>query len=326
MMSNEHEASEGRLAYLPVSFFSTVMGLSGLTIAWEKAQQVWAVDLPISVFLTVLSVLVFMILLGLYGAKLIKHPQHVLQELKHPVKLSFFPAISISLLLLSVAFSSISLEISRPLWLMGTSLHLLLTLYVMNSWMHHEHYQIQHINPAWFIPAVGNILVPVMGAPLGYLEVSWFFFSIGLVFWIILMTIVFNRVIFHEALPPMLTPTLFILIAPPAVGLIAYSRLTGGALDPFANILYGIALFLTILLFSQAQRFLRLQFFLSWWAYSFPIAAITIASFVMYEKTQSSVYFWLANGLLVILSAVLLILIVRTVQAIIKHGICQPGH
>jgi tellurite resistance protein len=316
---------KGRLAHFPISFFATVMGLSGLTIAWEKAQQIWGIDLGINTAMITVTAVVFCVLFILYMLKLAKHGDMVKAELKHPIKLSFFPAISISMILLSTAFLSINTAISLPLWIVGSSLHLIFTLYVINSWMHHEHYQIQHINPAWFIPAVGNILVPVAGVTLGFTEISWFFFSIGFMFWIILMTIVFNRMMFHDSLLPHLVPTLFILIAPPAVGLIAYVRLTG-ELGAFGNILYGAALFLTLLLFTQVQRFIRLPFFLSWWAYSFPLAAITIASFVMYEKTASMLYFWVANGLLAILTLVLVILIFKTVLAIKKGGICQPGH
>lgn len=47
-------------------------------------------------------------------------------------------------------------------------------------------------------------------------------------------------------------------------------------------------LFLTLLLFTQIGRFARLQFALSWWAYSFPLAAITIASFVRSIKPKSA--------------------------------------
>lgn len=323
----EHNMSEsqGRMAYFPISFFATVMGLSGLTIAWEKAQQVLEINLGISPLMVLITAATFVVLLVLYTYKLIMHRDRVIEELKHPVKISFFPAISISFLLLSITLLSMNQTIARPLWVVGASLHLLFTLYVVNSWMHHEHFQIQHITPAWFIPAVGNILVPVAGVPLGYIDISWFFFSIGVMFWLILMTIVFYRMMFHQPLPAHLMPTLFILIAPPAVGLLAYIRLSGG-IDSFAFVLYGAAFFFTLLLFSQANRFLRLAFFLSWWAYSFPIAAITLASYAMFEMTGGSLYFWIANTLLVILTLVLLILLINTVKAIVQGAICKPGH
>ena len=43
-------------------------------------------------------------------------------------------------------------------------------------------------NP-WFIPVVGNIIVPIAGVDDAPAEVSWFFFSFGLIFWIALFTL-----------------------------------------------------------------------------------------------------------------------------------------
>ena len=70
---------------------------------------------------------------------------------------------------------------------------------------------------------------------------------------VILLTIIFYRVLFHHPIDERLMPTLFILIAPPAVGFIAYTRLTGGELDTFARVLYYSGLFLTLLLFTPGR-------------------------------------------------------------------------
>lgn len=326
-MKQDHrrDGVESRLANFPISFFSIIMGLSGLAIAWTKAQHVFNIDSPLHTLLTALASVALLLLFIVYGAKIALYPQAVIKELKHPIKLSFFPTISISLLLLSIAFLEINQGVSHFLWVSGAALHLMFTLFVFNSWMHHEHFKVNHINPAWFIPAVGNVLVPIAGVPLGYIDVSWFFFSIGIMFWIILMTIFFNRILFHDPLAKHLLPTLFIMIAPPAVSFIAYMRLNG-AMDNFAIMLYFMGLFLTLLLLSQVKHFIRLPFFLSWWAYSFPLAAITIASFTVFEQTSKPFYLWVATGLLILLSGIISILIFRTFKAIKAHGICIPEH
>jgi tellurite resistance protein len=208
---------------------------------------------------------------------------------------------------------------------LGASLHLLLTLYVMSVWIHHEHFEIQHINPAWFMPVVGNVLVPIAGVPLGYPEISWFFFSVGMVFWLLLFAIILYRVLFHQPLAERLMPTFFILIAPPAVGFLAYSQLTG-ALDPFARVLYYIGLFLTLLLLTQASRFFNIKYYLSWWAYSFPLAAISIATLVMYQKTGLAAFAAIAWALLSLVSLVVVYLLYRTAQGVFASSICVPSH
>jgi len=323
-MENAIEQTQSRLAFLPISIFTIVMGLSGLTLAWGKAQQFLGVELNLHLPLLILTSSVFLLLLALYMSKLVLYRKYVIQELEHPVKLSFFPAISISLLLLSAIFLSLDTDFALPIWLAGSILQLLFTIFVVSTWMHNEHLQVQHINPAWFIPAVGNVLVPTTGIPLGFVDLSWFFFSIGMLFWAVLFTIIFYRVLFHAPIDARLMPTLYIMIAPPSLGFLAYLKLNDGVLDGFGRFLFFTGLFLTILLFSQFKHFTRLQFTLSWWAYSFPIAAITMASFEMYEKTRNILYFYIGSVLLFILSSIVIVLFIRTTMSALSNEICVP--
>jgi tellurite resistance protein len=126
-------------------------------------------------------------------------------------------------------------------------------------------------------------------------------------------------------LPQKLLPTLFILIAPPAVGFLSYVKLTS-ELDAFAYILYNFALFLGLLLLSQLPRFARLPFYLSWWAYSFPLAALSIASMVMADVSGNIVYGYIGLGLLYVLSALVLVLFLKTLRAVLDGTICVPDH
>jgi tellurite resistance protein len=313
-----------RLQNFPMSWFAMIMGLAGFTIAWGRAEQVLGLGFSPAPLLLVLTTALAVALAGLLLAKIIRYPEAVLGEIRHPVKLAFVPTVSIALLLLGAAFLQVSPMASFWLWAAGAMLHLVLTLYVLSSWIHHTRYEIAHLNPAWFIPVVGNILVPIAGIHHASAEISWFFFGLGLFFWPVLTAIIFYRLIFHGSLPERFMPTLFIFIAPPAVGFISYVNLAGG-LDAFARILYGVALFFTLLLLVQIRYFVRLKFFLSWWAYSFPMAAITIATVIMARETGLAFYAWLAGGLLTLLSLVILMLLVRTGVAVARREICVEG-
>lgn len=312
-----------KLEHFPVAFFAAVMGTAGLALAWKKAHQVLGLPADIGLALQWWALALFALLAFAYLAKLAWHWPAVKQEFAHPIRLNFFPAISISLLLLGTAFADTTPYSAGGIWLFGAVLHFGFTLAVMSSWIHHTRYEIKHANPAWFIPVVGNIVAPIGGVAFAPPEVSWYFFSIGVVFWLVLMTIVMNRLFFHEPLPERLTPTLFILIAPPAVGCIAWVRLHDGQIDDFARILYYVALFLTLLLASNALRFLRLRFFLSTWAYSFPLAAMTIATLIMAEH-GGGLFVPLGWGLLAVLTTVLALLTFRTAVGIVRGEICVP--
>lgn len=316
-------AHAGRLAHFPVALFSIVMGMAGLTIAWLKAHHMGGVALEVGLGLRWLSTALYLFLVAFYIGKMLRHPEAVKADYSHPVRLNFFPAISIGLLLLSICWAQDAPVMAQWTWGIGAAMHLLFTLFAMNSWIHHTHYDIKHANPAWFIPVVGNIIVPIAGVRFAPADISWFFFSIGLVFWLVLMTIVLYRLFFHEPLPIRLTPTLFILIAPPAVGFLAYVALSG-QVNAFARVLYFTALFLTLLLASNAARFFRLPFFLSAWAYSFPLAAMTIATFEMSARSGLAFYSGLSWLMLAVLSAVVALLAYKTLVAASRGQICVP--
>lgn len=312
-----------RLTHFPVALFSIVMGLAGLALAWIKAHHVSGTPEAIGDLLRLLASGIFLFLLAVYASKLLRRPQAVRADWMHPVKLNFFPAISIGLILLSVAWGRDMPGTAAWIWGLGAALHLAFTLAAMSSWIHHPRYKLEHANPAWFIPVVGNILVPIAGVGFAPVDVSWFFFSIGVVFWLVLMTIILHRLFFNEPLPARLAPTLFILIAPPAAGFLAYVALIDG-LDAFARVLYFTALFLTLLLASNALRFFRLPFAISGWAYSFPLAAMTLASFEMGVRSGLGFYTSLAWLLLAVLTAVVALLSVKTLAAASKGKICVP--
>jgi tellurite resistance protein len=314
-----------RLKNFPVSWFSVIMGMAGFTIAWAKTEQLFSLGIEISPWLLGLTVVLALLIAAVYLAKLARHPGEVAAEVQHPVKLAFVPTISISLILLSIATLHAAPQASFWLWSIGTVLHLALTLYVLSSWTQHDKYEIQHLNPAWFIPVVGNILVPIAGVHHAPAIVSWFFFSTGLFFWPVLTAILFNRLIFHATLPVRMVPTLFIFIAPPAVGFISYLNLVGGV-DAFAMILYCVGLFFTLLLATQIAYFSKVPFFLSWWAYSFPLAAITIATLAMAEQSGWAGFATLGAVLLAVLSLVIAGLLARTLLAVYRREICVEGH
>lgn len=312
-----------RLAHLPISIFAVVMGLSGLTLVWQKTTGVFNAPVFIWLSLLALTTFCFIAFLLIYGTKWIRHRDAVKAEFNHPVKLSFFPAATISTILIGTALQGIAPHIGAVVWLVGAIGHLSLTIVVINLWIHQEHFQIQHINPAWFIPVVGNILLPVAGVGYGQITLSWLGFSIGVLLWPLLLSIVFYRVFFHQPLPARLLPTLFIMIAPPAVGFIAWIALTG-ALSPFAQILFFAGLFFTALMVTQAPRFAKLPFFLSFWAYSFPMAAITIATLLYYELTGAMWTLFLSLTLLTMTTLLIIWLASLTLLAAKQGRICVP--
>ena len=312
-----------RLSHFPITFFAIVMGLMGLVLALHSAHAVLPWAAPLAQGVLIFGALVFATIAALYLTKILRHPGAVKWEWNHPVRLAFFPAVSISLLLTATACYTDYPQLSHLLWALGTIAQGVLTIAVVSGWISHRSFEVGHLTPAWFIPAVGNIIVPVVGVRLGYPEISWLFFSGGLVFWIVLLTLVMNRLVFHNPIPARLFPTLLILIAPPAVGFVSYYQLVG-AVDPFGHILLNTTYVFAALVLMQVPKLLRLPFALSWWALSFPVAALTIASFLYARLAGSGAHEVIGLLGLTVLVVIIVGLLGRTARAISRGEICQP--
>lgn len=314
---------ESRLKHFPVPFFTVVMGLMGLALALHAAATPYPGLGVLAAVMMWGGIAAFVAISLIYIAKFILYRAAVQAEWNHPVRLAFFPAISISMLLMSAALLPTYPDAAQGIWVVGAMLQGILTLAVISGWISHRSFEVGHLTPAWFIPAVGNVIAPIAGAQLGYVEISWLFFSVGIVFWMVLVTLVFNRLIFHNPIPAKLYPTLVVLIAPPAVAFLGYVSLNG-AVDNFARVLLNCGYFFAALVVVQAPKFARLPFALSWWALSFPVAGLAIASFRFSALTGSGAHVVIGSGILVVLLAIMAGLIGRTTLAILRDEICQP--
>lgn len=308
-----------RLQFFPVMMFAVIMGLGGLTLVYERAHEVLGLSSLFYLVLKSITTVIFIFVVLTYIIKLFMYLDEVKKEFSHPIRINFFAAISISFLLMSAIYKN-SIDTSNILFYFGLFLHLFFTLNTLKYWINNN-LEMKHSNPAWFIPIVGNLIVPVVGA--NHLDSMYlmFFFSIGIFFWIIMLSIILNRIIFHNQFAPKFMPTLFILIAPPSVGLIAYYKMTH-SLDFFALILFNLGLFFTFLIFFMYKNFVKIKFFISWWAFTFPMATIALASILMYELTNKDIYEFFSYFFSLILTMIVLVVAYNTIVHMFKKEIC----
>lgn len=322
MKQNEHikKIDSSRLQYFPVVMFAIIMGLAGLTLVFKRANEILYFPYSISIIFTIITTFVYFLILGTYILKMFKYKNEIKEELSHPIRINFFAAISISTLLLSIIYKHDFIVFSNILFILGASLHIFFTFYTIKYWINND-LEIQHSNPAWFIPIVGNLIVPIAGKGFIADSILYFYFSIGIFFWIVLFSIILNRIIFHKQFAQKFMPTLFILIAPPSIAFISYIKLVGN-IDFFAHILYSLGLFFTILVFVMYKNYINIKFFISWWAFTFPMATITLASILMYELTNEILYSFLAYIFMFITSIIIFFVARATIKHMLKKEIC----
>lgn len=93
-----------KIQNFPIMLFTTIMGLGGLSM---DIFYIFGAGFLFGSFRFVTAAL-FALLFICYGFKILLFRNSVKAELHHPIKINFFPAFSISLLLLAALFSGVS--------------------------------------------------------------------------------------------------------------------------------------------------------------------------------------------------------------------------
>ncbi len=312
-------------ANLPVALFGSVMGLTGLSIVWRQMHAYVGTPAWIATSLAIVALIDFMLLLVAYGAKALLAPGAVLAEFRHPIAGSLFGTFFVSLMLLPILLAPYSLGLARILWLAGTAGMLVFAWVIVSRWLSTRQH-VAHASPAWFVPVVGLLGIP-LAVPALAVSPVWaeamrllmtMSLAVGLFFAVVLFTLVFSRLLFEDPMPEGLQPTLLILAAPCAVGSASYTIATGSN-GLFAQSLYTLMLFLLAALLPRIRHLPRCcPFRFSWWAVSFPLAA-SASTALQVATSQPS---WLAEAiawlLLVFATTIILGLLVRTLSGLFK--------
>ncbi len=311
---------DGRLTYFPVGLFGSVMGLAGLSIAWRLAHLHFGTPDWIAHGLGVAAVIAGIAVTIGYLVKLATSPGAVRAEFSHPIAANLFGTIPISLLLLPIVIAPVAMRLAQLMWAVGALGITVFAWLMVSRWVTHRQ-QLAHATPAWIVPVVGLLDVPLAAPSLGLPPMSGLMvaaLAIGLFFAVPLFTLIVSRLIFEAPLPKALEPTLLILVAPFAVGTSTYAVVVG-QVDFITEGLYALTLFMLAVLLNRLRHMvLACPFRVSWWAVSFPLAASAIAALRIAAARPDWTTDALAIGLLILASATVAVLLVRTVTGIAR--------
>ncbi|GJD93178.1 SLAC1 anion channel family protein [Methylobacterium iners] len=299
---------------LPVGLFAAVMGLTGLSVAWSLAHARYGVPLWLGEAIGLIASAAFVAIAAGYAAKVFIAPHAVQAEYHHPIAGNLFGTPIISLLLLPIPLADFSLTLARALWIIGAVGMTLFAWLIVTRWLS-DRQQAAHATPAWIVPVVGLLDVPLAlpGLDLPPMQgVMTFALAVGLFFALPIFTLILSRLLFEAPLPAALQPSLLILVAPFAVGFSAYVASTR-TIDLFAESLFAVALFLLAVLLPKLAKFGRAcPFRVSWWGVSFPLTAAAVAALRVATAQPGPATDGLALALLALATLVIAWLLVRT--------------
>jgi tellurite resistance protein len=319
-----------RLASLTVGWFTTVMGLAGLSLAWLRAQPLLGDGATaVALILAGLATLVFTLLALATLVRIQRHPDAWRDDLRHPVRHPFIATLPIGLLLLATLASALfgPGAAARSAWWIASLAQIAGTVWVLSRWWRGNQadgLQWAGITPALFIPVVGNVLAPLAGVALGHPAWAAAQFGIGLLFWPVVLALVAARVMVQGLWPERLRPAAFIVIAPPAV--VGLGLLQFGAPTLVAWACWGLALFGLLWAGTLVRAIAAQPFALPHWAMSFPLAALAALSLRLAQSPEAAGTGFpvLAQALLALATLVVAALVLGTVRGLRNGSLLVP--
>ncbi len=307
-------ATGAPLRYLYPGWYAVVMGLTGLALAWHRAEPAMgALAAGVARALAALAAVVFAVLAVATVLRALRHADAWREDRQHPVRHTFVATLPVAVML--VATVGVALlgphTLTALLWWAGSLGQLAVTVWVLGRWWAPSGRTgpvWAGVTPALFIPVVGNVLAPLGGVPLGHAGWAAAQFGIGLLFWPVVLVLMMVRIAQHGPWPERLRPTSFIVIAPPAV--VGLGALQLGAAESVAWMCWGMALFGLLWVGTQWRALAAVPFGLPHWAMSFPLAAL--AALTLRLAAPGSMMLMFAVALLALASIVVLGLALAT--------------
>ena len=277
-----------QLKFFGPQWFAVTMGWAGLSQAWHRAAPLMGEETRwFAGAAGIIAALAFVssVLGILWRARW--HPAALGEDLRHPLRHPFAAAMPVSLLLLALVSMTVggggelASIIAHALFWPGAALQFAATVWVITRIVR-DRLDWPSVTPVLFIPIVGNVVVPLPAMLLGFHELGWFFFGIGVFFWPIVTTLNFVRTA-HLPMPDRIAPSWTILVAPPA--LVGIGLVAQGVAPAAGLAMLGVATLFVVVALLKLHASAATGFSMAWWGLSFPLTAfVTLLEWLAIDR------------------------------------------
>ncbi len=279
-----NHASAPALPLVPASFFGIVLGLLGLSTAWQAGSRLWALSAFAGDALALLGSLVWVVVLVLFAAKWVLATEAAKAEARDPVHSCFIGFVGVATILVSVAVAPWSRTAALALFALGTAFTLAFGVWQTGSlWQGGRDPAMS--TPVLYLPTVaGGFVGAAAAAAHGFPMAAQLAFGAGFFSWLAIESVLVHRLYTGDALAPAFRPTLGIQLAPPAVGAVAALAVFGDAGRLLVAAMTGYALLQALVLLRLLPWIRRQPFVPGYWAFAFGATALATATLRLAEK------------------------------------------
>lgn len=257
------------------NLFGISFGITGLAGAWGAGSRFFAVPEVVPDVLYIAAAAIWCATLGLYLDD-VRRNGRARTELLDPTFAPFIGLVGIVPMLLGVALASHEREAGVAAFAVSMAFTVVLGGYLVGQWIVSD-LTLEQWHPGYFLPTVaGGYLSAGACAVLGYRSLGVVMFGYATVSWLVLGSILLQRMFTQPRLPAPLLPTMAIQIAPPVVAGTAWFELNGGQVDTVALVVSGYAALMVAVQLRLVPMFRTAPFGPGWWAFSFSYAAVFI--------------------------------------------------
>jgi len=301
---------------MPIRFAPAVMSLFGLALAWRALSDLGGWESGFGRLISIGALLLGLVTFG--SIVLHQFQKGALRETFENPQLRVLPAcLTVGLMLLSALLAPHMPRLANAMIWIAALGHFLLLAWLINGWFRGG-LALEIISPVWFIPVVGNIVVPVGAIASGEVMLAWFGFSVGIVLWLMLLPIVFFRLIHGKRMPDELESTQMVLVAPPAIGSVSWSLLAGDQAVVPGVVLLSVAFFLMLTMVPMVLRVISRPFVPANWAFGFPLAALSTGLATYSILLERDILMSVGLVILLLVSALILWALIGSARVLVK--------
>lgn len=215
-------------------------------------------------------------LLVLVLLKLILFPKAVAEDMQNPIMASVSATFPMALMLLTTYVKPFIGQAAYYIWFLAIILHVILIIYFTVKFI--VKLQMPKVFASYFIVYVG-IAVAAVSAPVHEkTEVGSITFWFGFVCLLLLLVLVSYRYIKFKDIPNPAKPLICIYAAPASLCVVGYVQSVTPKSFGFLMVMFVLACVLYIFALVKAAEYLKLPFFPSYAAFTFPFVISAIAA------------------------------------------------